>query len=405
MTTMRSKTPVLAAAISGMALLAAGCGTVSSGHGAAALTAPAPSARASSAAASASCAGSAANSAPLQVPALDAVQFVSARQGWVAGAGHVLATSDGGHTWTTQYSGPDALDQVDFVDAQHGWAAGVASLLRTTNGGATWTVMQDPCGSIRSVHFVTPDVGYAVAGGSQIRTDGGVPAPAVGGQLLTTTDGGQHWTAVSGAPAQVQTACFTSTASGFLGTPGKIWRTSDGGQHWSLAFSEPAASGAVHPGPDTTVLQCAGNSAAWVLFLGQGAALGHSPYLAYALQNAHTARPLFEEAYIESAARPQVHAPDGPGSYPGPFSAISPDAAVFVGFDPAVGYGAAAVMTVTGSSLSRQGDVSGISQAYGVAFVSDTQGWVVGENARTGEYSIEATNDGGHTWTREYQVR
>jgi len=156
------------------------------------------------------------------------------------------------------------------------------------------------------------------------------------------------------------------------------------------------------------VLQCAGNGAAWgawVLFLGQGAALGHSPYLAYALQNAHTARPLFEEAYMESAARPQVHAPDGPGSYPGPFSAISPDSAVFVGFDPAVGYGAAAVMTVTGAGLSKQGDISGISQAYGVTFASDTHGWVVGQNARTGEYSIDATADGGHTWTRQYQIR
>ena len=409
--TLRSKTPMLAAAVSGIALVAAGCGTASSGHQQAfAVSSPrsASPATAPGSAGSSSCAASAATGAPAQVPALNAIQFVSSRQGWAAGAGQVLATSDGGHTWTRQYSGPAAIDQVDFVDAQHGWAVGASTLLGTANGGATWSVMQDPCGSIRSVHFVTPDLGYAVAGGSQVRLDGGVPAPAVGGRLLTTTDGGQHWAALAGAPAHVQSACFTSASSGFLGTPGKIWSTSDSGRHWSVAFTEPAATGAAHPGPDTAVLQCAGTGAAsgaWVLFLGQGAALGHSPYLAYAMQNAQTARPLFEETYIESAARPQLHAPDGPGSYPGPFSAIGPDAAVFVGFNPAVGYGAATVMTVTGSGLSRTANVSAISQAYGVAFVSDTQGWVVGKNARTGEYSIVATANGGHTWTRQYQTR
>jgi photosystem II stability/assembly factor-like uncharacterized protein len=343
------------------------------------------------------------------------VQFVSARQGWVVGAGHVLATTDGGQTWAQQYSGPAQLDQVDFVDARNGWAVGLTSLLRTTDGGATWAAAQDPCQSIRSVHFVTPDLGYAVAGGSRLLLDSGLPAPATGGQLLTTTDGGQHWLTVAGAPAQVQTACFTTATTGYVGTPGEIWGTSDGGGHWTLAFAEPAAAaGAGHQGtPDTTVLQCAGSgaagaagaAAAWVLFRGSGAALGHAPYLAYAISRARPARALFEEAYIESAVRPQVHAPDGPGSYPGPFSVVSQDSAVFAGFDPAAGYGAVPLMAVTAAGLTRAGDVAGISQAYGIAFVSDTRGWAVGENMRTGEYAVEATTDAGRTWSRQYQAR
>jgi hypothetical protein len=156
---------------------------------------------------------------------------------------------------------------------------------------------------------------------------------------------------------------------------------------------------------DTTVLGCAGGSSAWALFLGSGAVMGHAPYLAYAIGGAHPARALFEEAYLESAARPRVHAPNGPGSYPGPFSVIGPGSAVFVGFNPAAGYGAASVMTVTGSGISRNGDVSGISQAYGAAFVSAARGWVTGKNTRTGGYGIEATADGGHTWTSQYQTR
>jgi photosystem II stability/assembly factor-like uncharacterized protein len=416
--------------LTGMALLAVGlvvgCGTASSGHPAAAppsrpsstarssaastSAAPAPAALPAPSGSGAKCpaggAGGEVDSAAGQVPVpgLAAVQFVSPSQGWAAGAGRVMGTTDGGRTWTRQYSGSVPLDQVDFIDTTHGWAAGTDGLLRTADGGATWTAAGDPCGAIRSVHFVTPDVGYAIAGGSQVRIDGGLPAPVVGGELLATTDGGQTWSAVPAAPAQAQTACFTSTSSGFLGTPGKIWRTSDGGKSWSLAFAEPAASGA-RPGPaDTTLVECAGGTAVWAMFLGSGAALGHAPYLAYSTQDARTMHPLLEEAYIESAIRPQVHAPDGPGSYPGPFSVISPDTAAFVGFDPAAGYGAAPLMTVTGGALHSQGNVSGISQAYGAAFVSTTQGWVVGKNLQSGTYAIEATTDSGHTWTPQYQT-
>lgn len=37
----------------------------------------------------------------------------------------ILATSDGGVTWTAQESGPkDGLDSVSFVDDTHGWAVG-----------------------------------------------------------------------------------------------------------------------------------------------------------------------------------------------------------------------------------------------------------------------------------------
>jgi len=423
----RSGLALPALALLAVAGLAAGCGTTSSGQQAAgpasssvtssaaatsAVPAPAPAATSSQPAQG--CAGPASASlynAPgisVAVPTLAAVQFVSARQGWVAGAGRVLATSDGGRTWTTQYAGPAGLYQVDFIDAAHGWAVGASGLLRTANGGATWTALAEPCASIRSVHFVTPSLGYAVAGGSQVWISGGVPAAAGGGELLTTTDGGRTWTRVAGAPAQAQTACFSSPASGFVGTPGKVWHTADGGKNWSLAFTEPAAAAGVRaPAPDTTVLECAGGNAVWVLFLGYGAALSHAPYLAYATQDARNWHVLFEESYIESGARPEVHAPAGPGTYPGPFSAISPDAAAFVGFSPPVGYGVAPLELVTGSgaSLTKAGNVGGISQAYGAAFISTAQGWVVGKNLQTGDYAIEATADGGRTWTRQYLIQ
>jgi photosystem II stability/assembly factor-like uncharacterized protein len=347
----------------------------------------------------------------VRVPPLAAIEFVSARHGWAVGAGRILATSDGGQTWLTQYHGPARLDQVDFVDAKHGWAVGMGGLLATTDGGATWTALPEPCPVIRSVHFATPSLGYAVAGGSDVRIDGGVPAPVADGQLLVTTDGGRSWQPAPGAPARAQTACFSSPADGFLGTPGRIWRSTDGGLRWSLSFAEPAQPGyARHQPGDTAVLECAGRSTAWVLFLGFGAALSHAPYIAFATQDARRWHALFEETYTESAIMPEVHAPAGPGSYPGPYSAISPDAAAFVGWDPSFGYGAAPLEMAEGGGADRsmRGNVSGMTQAYGVAFISTTQGWVVGtDQTVAGHYGksvIEATTDGGLTWTRQYQA-
>lgn len=417
-------------AVSALVLLAAGCGTASSTHQAAGTTsspagsAPAgaathtPASAGSASSASPSCrSGAAGTSAavytapgtPAQVQPLNAVQFVSARQGWVAGAGRILATSDSGGTWTAQYGGPAKLYQVDFTDAEHGWAVGPNALLRTTDGGRTWTQLSEPaCNTVDSVHFVNSDLGYAVAGGAQVWMSGGVPAAVSGGQLLTTSDGGSHWTSVAGAPAQAQTACFSNSADGFVGTPGKVWHSTDGGKSWSLAFTEPSAAPGVHPpAPDTTVLECAGDNAAWVLFLGYGAALGHAPYLAYASQDGRNWRVLFEESYIESAARPGVRAPNGPGSYPGPFSAISPDAAAFVGYSPPLGYGAAPLELITsgGATRTSMGNVDGISVPVAAAFTSPSRGWVVGETLPSRGFVIEATSDGGRTWTRQYQVR
>jgi photosystem II stability/assembly factor-like uncharacterized protein len=420
----------VAATLSGATLLAAGCGLA---PGAPQATRPASDSTTASASTSPeaaaspsaghtpaivpepgdTCVGAGAGTSTVQiatanvaVPPLVAVQFVSAQQGWVAGADRILATSDGGQTWRTQYSGPAKLYQVDFISATRGWAVGPNGVLATTDGGQVWTSLPEPCTPIRSVHFVTPDLGYAVAGGSGVRLDGGVPATTGGGTLLMTTDGGQNWQPVPGAPASAQTVCFSSPSDGFLGTPGRIWRSTDGGRHWTVSFTEPGSSAAT--AGDSTVIECAGDTAAWVLFLGNGAALGHSPYLGYATQDARDWHVLFEEEYTESALAPGVHAPQGPGTYPGPFSAISPDSAAFVGWLPPKGFGAAPLEMVTGGGAGRSmlGDVGGVTQAYGTAFVSATQGWVIGTDQTSpgeqGDYAIEATSDGGRTWTRQY---
>ena len=199
---------------------------------------------------------------------------------------------------------------------------------------------------------------------------------------------------MTGAPANPQSACFANADDGYLGTPGRVWRTTDGGQHWTLALTEPGRvrQPRDRPGPTTPEIECAGPSGLWVLFLGQGAAMSHAPYLAYASQDGQHWHGLFEEQYTEAALRPGLKLPEGPGSYPGPFSAIDSGLAAFVGYTPPMGYGVAPVMLASdnGRALTSEGNVAAINEPFGAAFLSQSQGWVVGENLKTNAFDIEA---------------
>lgn len=77
--------------------------------------------------------------------------FIDPQRGWIAVAGHLFATDDGGTTWRT--SAVSALrgtdDELDFTGPQTGWAivsSGLpgqvqSQLLRTLDGGTTWSVV------------------------------------------------------------------------------------------------------------------------------------------------------------------------------------------------------------------------------------------------------------------------
>ena len=325
---------------------------------------------------------------------LAAVQFVSSEQGWVVGAGRILATDDGGHSWQVQYRGSAGLLGVDFVDADHGFAVGGSQLLATDDGGKKWSELKEPCLPIRSVHFTSPSFGYAVAGGSLMDS-------LKGSELFVTSDGARHWRHDTKAPASVQSLCFTTQYDGWIGTPGKVWRTVDGGLHWSLSFSEPHRSGPPGQG-DEAMVQCGGTRGAWVLFLGSGAATTHSPYVAFATRDGRSWHPVLEETFTESGIMPKVHAPDGPGTYPGPFSAVSGETAIFVGFSPAPAVAPMDIATDNGSKLSSSRNVTGIYEPTGVAFVSGDRGWVIGVSVPIGGWVIEATSNGGRTWTRQW---
>lgn len=361
-------------------------------------------------AASPACPGSAvppgASGAPAQrlgAGALTGLQFVSATTGWAVGQDEILATSDGGAHWVVQQSGQLNLTSADFISARTGWAVGTGVLLATADGGAHWTRLPEPCPVIRSVHFISPSTGFAVAGGAAA----GSPDPAVpgtGGVVLRTSDGGHTWRPLA-TPPDAQTVCFSDPAYGWLGAGGRLYLSVDGGRYWMPATPAPA-SGQAGYGPEMEV-QCAGDSSAWAVRVGPGVAMNQQPHVGYHADKASTMA-LFAEQYFQApGTRP---AAPSPGSVAGPLSAISPSAAAFVDSCPACGYGTAPwdLATASGATLTRKGNVGGISQPEAASFLSGKAGWVAGIKVigKAGtlrqQQRIVATDDGGRTWHVQY---
>jgi photosystem II stability/assembly factor-like uncharacterized protein len=198
---------------------------------------------------------------------------------WAVGeAGTILATTDGGQTWSPQsVSGLDAssysLTGVAFADTQTGWAVGFHSvygdpltsvILATTDGGVTWTAQNgSPLSGceLREVACSGPSDAWVVNGvgvgsGMYRKTSGGTwsytnltdVAPsgllsvafadakhgwACGwdGEMVATTDGGVTWKAQDSGTGQFLygIACADAQHAWTVGEVGGILATSQGG--------------------------------------------------------------------------------------------------------------------------------------------------------------------------------
>jgi photosystem II stability/assembly factor-like uncharacterized protein len=349
-------------------------------------------------------------------PTLNAVQFLSASNGWVVGSDRILHTTDGGQHWTVQLRTSQAagLGGVDFTDAMHGWVVGAKDMLATTDGGAHWRSLPEPCPMVRTVHFVNSQDGFAVARGSAVNSAQPPYAagPPSGGILLHTTDGGVHWRRLS-APADVQTVCFSHPGRGWLGAGGNIYRTADSGQTWTLALHGPGTPAGSPESHAIADVQCAGTGAAWAQLTGPGVGMSHMAQIGYHTDGM-TWRPIYAEQYTASASL-RKHVPAGsPGSYPGPFTAISPNQAVFIGWCPActipasprmLGPAPMAIALHGGSVLLRRSRITDLTEATGAAFLSIREGWVVGIGQGSNATSmIMHTADGGRTWQAQFRM-
>ena len=322
----------------------------------------------------------------------------------------VLGTTTGGQHWNVLFNPRQVLLGSDFLDAQHGWVVGISALYRTQDGGASWQPLGDPSPPLWSVHFVSALLGWGVVGDNHVAgnpEEDGIAAPPAGGRLVVTTDGGMTWRQLGGPP-NVESVCFPNGSQGWLGVPGAVYRSLNGGETWRLAFSEPEVDGV--PGAEDTFVECASPPAVWVYFHGQGAALSHQGYAGVASVDGVHWQVVLDEGYTESG-RWGMSVPDGPGSYPGPFSVVSPSTAVFLGWSPAEGCGGIGMMVATGGGTTLSAERAlPLNLVSSAAFISAGVGWVVGAGSTppgTGgcgnpTSEIVMTANGGRSWTKQY---
>ena len=130
--------------------------------------------------------------------------------------GVILATADGGATWTRQASstGKD-LTEVSFADGASGWAAGTLPGIRhTRDGGVTW--------NRQGTKKLTDITAIAALDGDRCWAISGYPSA-----IFRTVDGGRHWTALDiGVWQNLEALDFPTADAGWaVGWNGAILRT------------------------------------------------------------------------------------------------------------------------------------------------------------------------------------
>ncbi|MCK5786595.1 MAG: T9SS type A sorting domain-containing protein, partial [Candidatus Sabulitectum sp.] len=178
---------------------------------------------------------------------LASVHFIDRLEGWACGGWQsggssylVLHTSDGGVSWEDQSFGTNAYSCEDiwFTDSMNGWVGGRTSTLaphiyHTTDGGASWTSQTVPVSAsntgICGIDFATADIGWAVT-----------TSLNAGGPVLYTEDGGASWTIQTSSDLHYHRVSVKDennlavVAVRFMSPAEvKVMVTSDGGDSWS----------------------------------------------------------------------------------------------------------------------------------------------------------------------------
>ncbi|MEO6362598.1 MAG: YCF48-related protein [Caldimonas sp.] len=163
--------------------------------------------------------------------------FVNDTHGWAVGeGGTVLATVDGGTTWTAQFSGtPLSLGQVKFVSTLVGWATSEnGELIKTADCGATW----------RRVSFGRNDsvqlLGVTDATTAWVAT--------FNGEARVTTDGGDHWRQIPPPPGGAFRVLPVSATDiwalePFFQAQPQVQHSIDGGATWATVALPPIEPG------------------------------------------------------------------------------------------------------------------------------------------------------------------
>lgn len=186
------------------------------------------------------------------------VRLADPTTGWVGGKGWIAKTTDGGHSWQTQFKDPnqETVHQLFALNHQQVWAtletgtspSSNLNLIQSLDGGQTWsTIGVVPTNSF--LHFNTPNLGFS--GNAE------------------TTNGGQSWMTLPIPTNTVGNAYFHDQKNGWAVTHGTnnllhVMRTTDGGQSWQTVMSRKTISTLTN-----AVIRSAGSNDAWIEMIGE----------------------------------------------------------------------------------------------------------------------------------------
>lgn len=313
-------------------------------------------------------------------------------------------TNDSGRAWTD--ATPPGLDEAEgnkfildvfALDALHAWATyglpgseGTQTMVSTSDGGRHWTVVGRIPGYGCQLQFVTPLDGWC--------PDIGAAAGSEGVDLYRTTNGGRHWTLVSSTTPQTHTPAalpfgcdktirFTSVDVGWAvffcnGGLASLYETTDGGVRWiQREVATPPFSFAF--GGFSGIPQVIGNEGA----------VGYQFVPANSFSRT--------VVYVTDDAGASWHAvvPPGPGRL-WAVDALTPWSWRLIDGDE--------ILATTNAGRSWSSFKSNVSFPPGnvslvpapIDFLNGEVGWISSLSPQTGGYSLWRTTDGGSIWKR-----
>ena len=158
--------------------------------------------------------------------------WIDAQHGFVVGMWNVVATSDGGLTWTELDFPAGEYTEVRFENATDGWLSSSFSIHRTTDGGQTWIPSGfGPPGPLYVAEQViySEDHRLAICDGE-------------GAEVWETTDGGGNWTQIYMRGATVGYTDIAELPNGRLvmaSTDGDLLHSEDQGHTWTNTTRSP----------------------------------------------------------------------------------------------------------------------------------------------------------------------